>query len=318
MIISVMRKAVIIIIILGVTLDLTAQVQQGYVKTQGRPNRPGKPLSGVTIRWKGSMNAVLSAADGRITSVFPGKKQGDAISLLTVSKKGYELIDPDLIGRQLVFSPNVPIEIVMASSTELEANRKRIVDNAYKKAEERYRSKLDSLERQLKADLLTKEQYRQNLVSLQNQYEKYTSLIENLADRYARTDYDHLDSLDREINICIENGELDRADSLIHTVFDPSTVLERNRVAKSKVEAKLKRAQEFIDKANTDIEQIQQDSIYAKQVMSLCDNLAQEYLKQNKIEKAKKCLLQSLAIRKILYGADSEYVKIVEEQLRNI
>ena len=176
-----MRNIILILTILLAISGIHAQVQKGYIKTQGRPNRPGKPLSGVTIRWKGSMNAVFSAADGRITSVFPGKKQGDAISLLTVSKKGYELIDPDLIGRQLVFSPNVPIEIVMASSTELEANRKRIVDNAYKKAEERYRSKLDSLERQLKADLLTKEQYRQNLVSLQNQsyvvIQKYKLLI---------------------------------------------------------------------------------------------------------------------------------------------
>ena len=85
-----MRYIILIITILLAVSGIDAQVQKGYIKTQGRPNIPGKPLSGVTIRWKGSMNAVVSAADGRITSVFPGKKQGDAISLLAVSKKGYE------------------------------------------------------------------------------------------------------------------------------------------------------------------------------------------------------------------------------------
>lgn len=311
-----MRKAVIIIIILGVTLDLTAQVQKGYVKTQGRPNRPGKPLSGVTLRWKGSINAVISGTDGVFNVSFPNKKNGDEIYLVSAAKKGYELLY--LEQKQQRFSTEVPIEIVMVSTNELEANRKRITDNAYKKAEEKYQTRVDNLNRQLKEDMVTLEQYRKKMETLQNQYEKYTSLIETMADRYVRTDYDHLDSLNREVNICIENGELDRADSLIHSVFDPTTVLERNQAAKAAVEIKMKRAQDYIDKANTDMEQIRKDSVYAKRVMSICDSLAQEYLKQDEIEKAKKCLSQSLIIRKMLYGEDSKSVKIVEEQLKNI
>jgi len=311
-----MRYLTLVITILLTVSGIHAQIQKGYVKTQGRPNQPGKPLSGVTIRWKGSVNAVISGTDGVFNVSFPNKRNGDAIYLVSATKKDYELLY--LEQKQQRFSTEVPIEIVMVSTYELEANRKRIADNAYKKAEERYQSKVDSLERQLKADLLTQEQYRQKMLSLQDQYEKYTSLIESMADRYARTDYDHLDSLDREINICIENGDLDRADSLIHTVFDPTTVLERNRAAKAAVEAKMKRAQDYIDQVNTDMEQIRKDSIYAKRVMSVCESLAQEYLKQNEIEKAKKCLNQSLTIRKILYGEESKSVKIVEEQLKNI
>jgi hypothetical protein len=40
-------------------LLLQAQTQEGLVKTIGRPNRPGKPLSGVTIRMRGEANAVI-------------------------------------------------------------------------------------------------------------------------------------------------------------------------------------------------------------------------------------------------------------------
>ena len=45
--------------------------------------------------------------------------------------------------------------------------------------------------------------------------EAYQALIGDMADRYARTDYDQLDSIDYKINVCIENGELEKADSLI-------------------------------------------------------------------------------------------------------
>lgn len=292
-----------------------AQTQQGYVKTQGRPNKPGKALSGVTMRWRGNMNAVLSGSDGKFVVPFPEKKNGDAISLVNVRKNGYELIDKDLIGRQLVFSTSVPIEIVMVLSAELEANRKRISDNAYRKAEETYQKKLKLLEQQKAESDITVEQYRQQLQQLQDNYEKYVSLIDGMADRYARTDYDHLDSIDIEINQCIENGELDKADSLIHTIFDPSTVLERNRAAKAEVKGKMELAQQIIDKANADIEAIRRDSSYAKRVIVLCDNLVTEYLSQGEKMKAQECLRQSLLIRQVLYGEESEEVKQIKQKI---
>ena len=295
----------------------SAQTQLGFVKTQGRPNRPGQPLAGVTIRWRGAMNAVVSTSDGKFSAPLPGKKNGDAIYIQSVRKNGYELIDEELPGRSLVFSTNVALEIVMASSAELEANRKRISDNAYRKAQINYQSKLKLLEQQKVESEITAEQYRRELQSLQDRYEKYTAMIEGMADRYARTDYDHLDSIDREINICIEEGELDKADSLIHTIFDPSTVLERNHAAKADIQQRIQLAQEMIDKANADKEAIRRDSDYAKRVMVLCDNLAEEYEAQGESAKAHDCLMQSMGIRQILYGEDSEEVKIVKRKLKN-
>lgn len=295
-----------------------AQTQLGYVKTQGRPNKPGVPLANVTIRMKGLMNAVISGADGKFSVLFPGKKNGDAIFLASIIKTGYELIDSDMKGRPLVFNTNVPIEIVMVSSAELEANRKRISENAYRKAEENFQRKLKQLEQQKAESEITLEKYRQEYQELIDRYEKYKDLIAGMADRYARTDYDHLDSIDREINICIEEGELEKADSLIHTVFDPETVLERNRAAKEEVQAKMRLAQEIIDKANADKEALRRDSDYAKRVMVLCDNLAAEYLLQNEPDKARDCLMQSLSIRQLLYGEESEEVKIVQQKLKNL
>ena len=313
-----MRRVLFFLILAGLTIDCWAQVQQGYVKTQGRPNKPGVPLANVTIRMKGQMNAIISSADGKFSALFPGKKNGDAIALMSVRKNGYELIDPEIIGRSLIFSTSVPIEIVMVSSTELEATRKRISDNAYRKAEETYQTKLIELEKQKQESDITVAQYQQQLRDLQDKYDKYLALIDGMADRYARTDYDHLDSIDREINICIEEGELEKADSLIHTVFDPTTVLERNRAAKADIQARMQLAQDVIDKANADKEAIRRDSDYAKRVMKLCESLATEYLTQGDIEKARDCLVQSLSIRQILYGEESGEVKAMEKQIKQL
>lgn len=315
---KIMRRLYTTLIFLCLAIFGLAQTQPGYVKTQGRPNKTGVPLANVTIRMKGQVNAAITSDDGRFNVPFLGKKTGDAISLLSVRKNGYELIDPEMVGRALVFNPQVAIEIVMVSSAELEANRRRISDNAYRKAEENYQQRLKQLEQQVADSKITSEKYRQELQELQDRYEKYMALIDGMADRYARTDYDHLDSIDREINICIEEGELEKADSLIHTVFDPSTVLERNRAAKAEIQTRIKLAQEIIDKANADKEALRRDSDYAKRVMSLCDNLAAEYISQGEPAKARDCLMQSLGIRRILYGEKSEEVKIVEQRLEEI
>ena len=313
-----MKRIQLLLITVSLPLLLIAQTQQGIVKTQGLANKPGQPLSGVTIRWRGAMNAVLSGKDGKFSAAFPGKKNGDAISLLSVSKTGYELLNPDMLRQQLVFSTSVPVEIVMADSKVLEANKRRISENAYRKAEETFQAKVKVLKKQLEESKITEAECSRQLQTLQDNYEKYVDMIEGMAERYARTDYDHLDSLDREINICIENGEFDKADSLIHTVFDPTTVLERNRAAKAAVQEKMQLAQEIIDRANADRDALRRDADYARRVDVLCLALADEYLVQDNKPKALECLQQSLAIRQIIYGEESEEVKVVKQKIKTI
>ena len=300
-----MKKNVLILLTWCI-LPVSAQTQQGIVKTQGLANKSGQPLAGVTIRWRGAMNAVLSGKDGKFSTAFPGKKNGDAISLLSVSKTGYELLNPKMTKDPLVFSTSVPIE------------RRRISENAYHKAEETFLAKKEILEQQLAECIITEAECSRQLQKLQDNYERYVNMIEGMAERYARTDYDHLDSLDREINICIENGEFDKADSLIHTVFDPTTVLERNRAAKAAVQEKMQLAQEIIDRANADREALRRDANYARRVDALCLTLADEYLVQDNKPKALECLQQSLTIRRILYGDDSDEVKVITQRIETI
>lgn len=276
-------------------------IQKGYIRTIEKPGRPGLPVGNVVIRVKGMLNPVVSETDGEFNILAPDMAEGDSLVLISVNKNGYELKDKDIIGRPLVFSSNVPLEIVMVDLRQLEEDRRRIEENAYRIAEQQYQSRLAELDSEKEKNAISAEEYRQKLLSLQNKYESYTFLISDLADHYARTDYAQLDSIDAVINICIENGELEKADSLIRTVFDPDTVLERNRAAKDEILKRIEFAQSVIDKANLDRENILNDMEYAERILNLCINLADEYLAIGNTAKAASCLEKAREIMTLLY-----------------
>ena len=245
-----MMKRIILFILTAVgTLTISAQTQQGYVKTLGRPNQKGVALSGVSIRVKGGHNAVLSDAKGFFSMMLSGKKEGDAYALQQVQKQGYELNERGIIGRQYAFSEKVPLTIVMVSTKQLQADKQRIENNAYKTAEKNYKTQMALLEKQQQANQITIEKYHQETQELKNSFEKYQSLIDGLADHYAHTDYDELDAKEQEINLCIENGDLDKAELLLHALDIEKRLAE--------IEQRIKAGQQLKEEALEDQRKIQ-------------------------------------------------------------
>ena len=249
-------KLILAIILMLTSISLWSQTQSGYVKTIGRPERAGEPLGGVSVRASGGHNSALTDSSGCFFLTLPGKQNGDPYSIQQVFKSGYELNDYKVIGRQLAFSDRVPLNIVMVSSRQLQEDKQRIINNAYRVAEENYKARAAELERQNKESLITIETYREQLQALQSGFDKYQTLIESLADRYAHTDYDMLDEVEREINLCIEAGDLGRADSLIRTAFNPVGVLERNMDALSRLEDQISRAGEMLADAKSEMAEL--------------------------------------------------------------
>lgn len=69
-----MKKTIWLEIYILISISISAQTQQGFVKTLGRDGRRGTALSGVTIRVKGGHNSVLSNSDGTFSLLMIGKK----------------------------------------------------------------------------------------------------------------------------------------------------------------------------------------------------------------------------------------------------
>lgn len=253
-------------------LPIDAQIQTGYVRTLGRSDKAGEPLSGVTIRARGEHNSTLSGDDGKFNLVMAGKKNGEAYYIQQVQKNDYELNEPDLIGQPLGFSDKVTLTIVMVSTKQLQADKQRIVDNAYAAAARNYDAKLKTMEKQLNDKQISIEQYRMGIQDLQGKFQKYQTLIDELAEHYAHADYDLMNEKEREINLCIENGELERADSLINLIFDPDA-LQRNIEALSRLDQERNLAYDMLAQSDADwaavLKQQEKDAEYLYQLYTI-------------------------------------------------
>ena len=244
-----MKRTLYILYFILHAIACLAQNQSGMVRTLGRPAQKGVPLAGVTVRIAEAHNAVVSGKDGAF-SLPINKKDGESFVIRQVQKAGYELNDRDLIGRKYAFSSTHPITIVMVSAKQLQAEKARIENNAYSVAEKNYKNKLAALEAQLKNGQIDAEKYNGQIRSLQGDFERFQSLIDGLSEHYAHIDYDDMDENEKEIAQCIENGNFDKADSLIHQCFDVTDVLSRNLKALDRIEQGISQAKDVIADAN--------------------------------------------------------------------
>ena len=220
-----MKKLICIWVALLLATTAFSQTQQGFVKTKGRMVNgqlvPGQGLKGATVSIKGRTAVLVNANDGAFS--FP--VTGSQFQLDSVKKKGYQLIDMDFCPRTYKVSGN-PLYIVMETPEQqlqdkLAAERK-IRRNLQKQLQE----KEDEIEALKEENLISMEEYQRRLQDLYAEQESNESLIADMAKRYSELDYDQLDEFYRQVSLCIENGELVKADSLLSTRGDLSRQVE--------------------------------------------------------------------------------------------
>ena len=94
------------------SIMLSAQTQQGYVKTKGRMVNgklvPGQGLKGATVSIKGRTTVLVNGNDGAFS--FPVTEAQFRVD--SVKKKGYQLVDMEACPRSYKYSSN-PLYIVM-------------------------------------------------------------------------------------------------------------------------------------------------------------------------------------------------------------
>ncbi len=277
-------KSFVCILLMGIVMVTQAQTQQGYVKTLGRNNKPGVALGGVSVRVRGGHNAVLSGPNGKFSIQLVGKKPGDEYRLQQVQKQGYELKEKEVIGRPYAYSTTVPLTIVMVSPKAHQEELQRIENGIYAAVGNKYKKDLVSLEKQKENNKITIEQYRQQIRELQDNFEKAQGLIESLAEHYACVDYDYLDDKEREINSCIENGELDRAEQLLQQLDVEKRLVE--------IEQRIKAGNRLLAEANEEmarvLKQQEKDAEYLYQLYTFAlarfDNDSARYFIERRAE----------------------------------
>ena len=254
-----MKKLLWIIICLSAVAGMKAQKQEGIVRTLERPGKPSVGVQGVTINVLEYPNAIVSNKGGKFSFSIPGKHQGESFTLSRVQKKGYTLVDNQLKGRRMAYSFTVPVEIVIVPDQQLENDKKRIEDKAYDRARRDYEQRLSALEKQLTEKSISEREYREKYEELNDNYNNYIKLIDKMAEKYAMTDYKGLTPLNQEIQACIENAELERANEIINTKGDfdqREQELNNKRAVKEKSE---QLAQQLEKDINIELLDLKQD-----------------------------------------------------------
>ena len=235
-----MKTKFLVLIFCAFSLILNAQEQSGIVKTIGRPGQPGVPLENVFVRVQGAANASVSDEMGAFSILLANYKTGQAYRLSRVSRNGYQLADKEIIGRQYPYSEDIPLEISMISNEEYERTRMEIESAVRCRIDAEYQARMTELQQQLEDKSINEEMHIKKITELNDSYDNADILIERLADRYARTDYDRLDSIDARINSLIEQGKLDEAERLIQnkgTKKALDQLIENNKKLESTLEA---------------------------------------------------------------------------------
>lgn len=210
-----MRKLSLILLFLIVELTAWAITQPGYVRTIARPNYNSERLDGVLIRVRGNHNPIVSTETGDFSILMQDLRVGDPYALSAVMKSGYQLVEQDFIGRNQVGSDKVPLVVSMVSTTQLQAEKTAIANKARAEVEKRYMEQMALLKQQLDAKKLVADEYERRMSELDDQYMRLQTQVDDMAEKYARTDYDALDSISAQINLAIEQGDLDLAERLI-------------------------------------------------------------------------------------------------------
>ena len=238
-----MKKIVLFLICLfasGLFFIVSAQTQQGVVKTKGRMVNgkyvAGQGLSGATITIQGR-NAVQSQTNGGFSFPIPNK----TFMLQGVQKQGYQLVDPDATRKAYQYSPNT-FYIVMETPDQQSEDKLAAERKIRRTLQRQLQQREDELEELKAQNKLTQEEYRKAMQQLYNDQQNNEKLIADMAKEYAEMDYDQMDELNRQISDCILNGNLTKADSLLHSKGD---IHRRDVEITRRLEAEAKRKEEL-------------------------------------------------------------------------
>lgn len=210
------RLVLILLLISMMVINAYSQIKQvGYVKTRAKKNSPSKYIPNAIIKADEAKNKAKSDSTGRFVIVFPKKNEGESFSLKSITKKGYELVDYDLIGQSLAFSTSVPLKILMEPEGTMLAELKESEQYVKTKVREKRNNDYAQLEHRLELGEISETAFYYDSILIENEYCNNMHLVASMSKKYAMYDYDSTDSVTTKVYDYIDNGDLAQADQMI-------------------------------------------------------------------------------------------------------
>lgn len=210
--------------------------QKGVVKTRGRMVNgklvPGKGLPEAMVYLDNNRKMMSAGNNGFFSFIVSGNKY----SVVKVEKKGYQLVDAQMC-RNYQYSVN-PLYLVMETPEQQQADQLAKERRLRRDLEKRIQQREDEID----ALNVSLDEKNRLLQDLKRQREDNEKIVKDLSQYYSTLDYDQLDAFQQQVSECLENGEIEKADSLLRSRGDM-----RSRIAslKAEQEAEAKEAEEL-------------------------------------------------------------------------
>ena len=213
------RILVLSTLLVAAVFGAVAQTQTGYVKTRGRivsgKTVPGQGLTGATVQIKGRASVLVKNSNGSFS--FPVTTKQFVIQ--SVKKNGYQLVDADAAPKTYIHS-TAPLYLVMETQSQLMEDKLAAERQLRRTLNKRLQQREDELEKLREQNRITQDEYNKTLQQLYDQQESNETLVREMADYYAKIDYDQIDDFNAQVSECILAGDLTKADSLLRSKGD--------------------------------------------------------------------------------------------------
>jgi len=173
-------------------------------------NSGGKSVRGVKISAFGATHD-YSKDRGFFELIFPDKKPGDTV-VLDAKKKGLEVVNRDKLNVVLRQNPDDLVEIVMCKEGDRDRYAAEYYDIAINAIDENFSKQVEELKKKYNVNT---NQLKAELIKLSEQKDAALAQVKELAEKFARVNFDNATDLNKKFFHYFNKGDIDKSLALL-------------------------------------------------------------------------------------------------------
>jgi len=189
--------------------SLHAQSQQDVKVVEYNGSKAQKPLANVGISV---MNAPSITTDikGSARLNFRTLHAGDPVKIRRMEFNGYEIFNQQAVD-QWTISPTATFKVILCRTEEFNKLRNHYMNIASESYRSQYEKAKMILKHELDVNQIAEQQFKEQMASLESEYNQQLSQLENYVDIFARIDLSNLNSQQKKLVNLVKEGKFDEA-----------------------------------------------------------------------------------------------------------
>jgi len=195
-----------------------------------KQNSGNKPLAGVQIKALGSTPEQTDNA-GLFQMVFTSKKPGDRIVVSEISKKGYEIVNKDVVNNWLIpGNSGDKTKIVMCPEGLIAQNTLKYYDISLAGLTKAYKNRIMQLQEERDKALIDAKTFGDQAKTLADQFKNQQKQLDVLADKFARENFDDCSSIHKQAFELFKLGDIDEAIHILETINSEDEIMKAQKM----------------------------------------------------------------------------------------